>query len=324
MSEAVSRMRTLGSSGPNLAPLGIGTWIMGGAWRMGWGPQQDDESIRTLHDAWDRGINWVDTAPIYGLGHAEELTGRALAGRDDVLVFTKCGMQWDAAGHLGAIDLRPDAIRAECEASLRRLDREVIDLYQLHFPDPTIPIEESWGTMAELVDEGRVRWVGLSNHSVDEVRRAHALRPVDSVQARLHLLDQRNTVDLLPWCQHADVGVLAYSPLASGLLAGPVQRSTLAHDDWRREDARFALEQRGASDVLAAMQRLAPGQTTATAAIAWVVAQSGVTAAIVGARSTDELVALEAAANLTLTPEVVRTLAESAGEVAFEERPQWR
>ncbi|MFT5222142.1 MAG: aryl-alcohol dehydrogenase-like predicted oxidoreductase [Glaciecola sp.] len=324
LSDEVGRLRALGSRGPDIATVGIGTWIMGGAWRMGWGPQDDAQSIHTLREAWAAGVNWVDTAPIYGLGHAEIITGRALQGHDDVLVFSKCGMPWNDEGELGPIDLRPETIERECDDSLRRIGRDVIDLYQLHFPDPVVPVEESWGAMTDLVTKGKVRWLGLSNHTLGEVQLAHAVRPVDSVQARLHLLDQRNTGDLLPWCAKEGVGVLAYSPLASGLLASEVDVAMLADDDWRRSDERFAIERSGAGAVLDAMATEVPGTSPVTVAVAWLLAQDGLTAAIVGARTTQEVEALLIARELPLSAEAATIIAAAAGRVAFQERPLWR
>ncbi len=290
------RMRRLGSSGPELSTVGFGSWAVGGPWKFGWGPVDDDESVAAIRYAVEQGVNWVDTAAVYGLGHSEEVVGRAVApfrAGEDVLVFTKCGRNWVGRPE-GVIenDLRPASIRAECEDSLRRLGVERIDLYQIHWPDWTTgtALEESWGTMAELVDEGKARWIGVSNFDVEQLERCEAIRHVDSVQPPLSLLARGARTTVLPWAAEHGTGVLVYSPMGSGLLTGAFDAERIARldpDDWRRHSPLFSEPLLGRN--LALVERLRPlaerlGTTLPALAVAWTLAQPGVTAAIVGAR----------------------------------------
>ena len=290
------RTRRLGRSGPELSTVGFGSWAVGGPWKFGWGPVDDDESVAAIRYAVEQGVNWVDTAAVYGLGHSEKVVGRAVepfrAG-EDVLVFTKCGRNWVGRPE-GVIenDLRPSSIRVECEDSLRRLRVERIDLYQIHWPDWTTgtALEESWGTMAALVDEGKARWIGVSNFDVEQLGRCEAIRHVDSVQPPLSLLARGARGTVLPWAAEHGTGVLVYSPMGSGLLTGAFDAERIAHldpDDWRRHSPLFSEPLLGRN--LALVERLRPlaerlGTTLPALAVAWTLAQPGVTAAIVGAR----------------------------------------
>ena len=315
--------RRLGASGPSITCAGVGCWAMGGPWQMGWGPQDDEASVATIRAAVEAGVNWVDTAPIYGYGHSEEVVGQALKNRPDVQAFTKCTMRFTKPGEPVWTDLSPSSIRIECEQSLRRLGREHLDLLQLHFPDPAFPIEETWSGMAELKAEGKAKALGISNHTLDAVCRAHAVHPVDAVQLRLHLLDQRNLRDLLPWCADNGVGVIVYSPLASGLLTGTFDQKSVAEDDWRRRDERFLAEQRMAPAALEAIAELFPGRSPAEVALAWVVAQPGVTGVICGLRSPAEVPGMIR----SLDGFVASDLDELGRRLATEamtERPGWR
>ena len=291
------RTRLLGDSGPELSTVGFGSWAVGGPWRFGWGAVDDDESIAAIRHAVELGVNWVDTAAVYGLGHSEEVVGRALSPYrigDEVFVFTKCGRRWEgrAEGEIGN-DLRPESIREECESSLRRLGVERIDLYQVHWPDRTTgtPIEDSWATLAALVEEGKVRWIGVSNFDVELLARCDAVRHVDSVQPTLSMLARGVRGTVLPWASEHGTGVLCYSPLASGILSGRFDRERLqALDagDWRRGSPAF--QEPIVSRSLAFVDRLKVvadglGVELAALAVAWVLAQPGVTAAIVGART---------------------------------------
>ena len=290
----------LGSTGFEITRVGLGAWaIGGGGWQGGWGPQDDAESVAAIHHAMERGINWIDTAAAYGLGHAEEVVGQAVAAvpeADRPLVFTKCGLIWEEGGTTVTNSLAPASIRRECEDSLRRLGVEVIDLYQMHWPtwDET-PIEESWATMAALVDEGKVRSIGLSNFSVEELDRCHAVRPVETLQPELNLINREAAEDRLPWASERGVGVIAYSPMASGLLTGRFsaeRAASLPDDDWRRDHANFQEPQLARN--LELVERLRPvadrvGASLPELSIAWTLSWPAVSGAIVGARSPEQV-----------------------------------
>ena len=290
--------RALGRNGPEITALGLGTWALAGQYRFGWGPVDDDESVAAIRRAVEAGVNWIDTAATYGDGHSEEVVGRALEPfrvGEEVLVFTKCGRPWrDGEVYF---DLRPKSIRAECEASLRRLQVERIDLYQFHWPDYATgtPVEESWGTMVELVDEGKVRWLGVCNFDIARLQAIEAIRHVDSLQPPLSLLNRYSRRELVPWALENGTGVIAYSPMASGLLTGSFNREgldRLAEDDWRRNAPPF--QEPMLSQNLALVDALEPiatrlGTTVASVALAWVLAVPGVTGAIVGGRRPSQL-----------------------------------
>jgi aryl-alcohol dehydrogenase-like predicted oxidoreductase len=305
------QFRNLGSQGPGISVIGVGTWAIGGpASPFNWGPQDDDESIAALHRALDAGINWVDTAAVYGLGHSEEIVGQVVRERGEgVLVFTKCGRNWYGGKERAPVnDLRPASIRFELQQSLKRLGRDHVDLYQFHRPDDATGtlVEESWSTMAELVEEGTVRWAGVSNFTLDLLERCERIRHVDSLQPPLSLINRTALRELLPWCEAHGTGVLAYSPLQSGLLSGTfdAQRlQALAPDDWRRRNPEFVEPRLSAN--LALAERLRPiaerhGVEVPAVAVAWVLEQPGVTGAIVGARRPSQLDAWLAAGTLRL------------------------
>jgi aryl-alcohol dehydrogenase-like predicted oxidoreductase len=304
------QFRNLGSQGPGISVLGVGAWAIGGpAGPFNWGPQDDDESTAALHRAFDAGVNWVDTAAIYGLGHSEQIVGQVVRERGEgVLVFTKCGRRWDAGQGSVVTDLRPASIRSELQQSLKRLGRDHVDVYQFHWPDTTTgtPVEESWTTMAELVQEGGVRWAGVSNFTVDLLERCERIRHVDSLQPPLSLLNRGALRDLLPWCEAHGTGVIAYSPLQSGLLSGAFDAkrvARLAEGDWRRDNPDFSEPRLSAN--LALVERLRPvaerhGVEVAAVAVAWVLEQPGMSGAIVGARRPSQLDAWLAAGTLRL------------------------
>jgi aryl-alcohol dehydrogenase-like predicted oxidoreductase len=313
------KSRPLGSAGPEISVLGIGSWAAGGPGLAGWGNQDDRDSIRAIQRAVERGANWIDTAPAYGLGHAEEVVGRTLRSMTEQqapLVFTKCGLRWTGTGY--ANDLRPSAIRRECQASLRRLGRDQIDVYFVHWPDASRPIEEAWTQMARLVDEGLVRWLGLSNCGVDELTRCEVIRHVDCVQPRLNLLDQQSAAELLPASHAAGTGAVVYSPMASGLLTGRLTKDKVAafdDGDWRRRSPDFAEPKLSAT--LAVVERLelvakSAGTSLPALAVAWVLTVAGVSGAIVGARSPDQVDDWIGAAELELEPERITQLAALA------------
>ena len=315
--------RKLGSDGPELTTVGFGAWAIGGPWRFGWGEVDDDESVVAIRHAVDHGVNWVDTAAVYGLGHSEEVVGRALepyAVGEDVYVFTKCGRSWYGRPE-GVIDndLRPESIRHECEQSLRRLGVERIDLFQIHWPDWTTgtALEESWGTMAELVDEGKARWIGVSNFDVEQLERCEAVRHVDSLQPPLSLLARGARHTVIPWAREHGTGVIVYSPMASGILTGAFDRERVAgleEGDWRRGAPAFNEPQ--LSRNLDLVERLRPladrlGVGLPALAVAWALAQPGVTAAIVGARQRRHVDGWLPAARLELGETELRELDES-------------
>src|SRR6266404_5790054 len=212
--------KKLGSSDIQITPIGIGAWaIGGGGWAFGWGPQDDDDSIAAIHAALDRGINWIDTAAVYGLGHSEEVVARALVDRSQKpYVFTKCARVWNERGEIGK-SLKADSIRREVEASLRRLQLERIDLYQIHWPEPDEQIEEGWTELAKLKAEGKVRHIGVSNFNVEQMRRAAAIAPITSLQPPYSRVSSEIEESILPYCAANSIGVLAYSPMKSGLLS---------------------------------------------------------------------------------------------------------
>ena len=261
ISAAMISTAELGRSGASFTRLGLGTWAIGGPWLFGWGPVDDAESIGAICRAIEEGINWIDTAPVYGDGHAEEVVRRALKGYApgrDVFVCTKCGRRTRPDGSPYG-DLRPESIRADCEASLRRLGVERIDLYQIHWPDVDsgAPLEDSWSTMAELVNEGKVRWIGVSNFGSERLERCEAIRHVDSLQPPLSIVQRGALREVIPWAAAHQTGVIVYSPMASGLLSGSFDRDrlkTLPPDDMRRRRPEFTEPQ--LSKNLALVERL--------------------------------------------------------------------
>jgi aryl-alcohol dehydrogenase-like predicted oxidoreductase len=314
----------LGRSGPVFTRLGLGTWAIGGPWRFGWGPVDDAESVATIRAAVEAGISWVDTAAIYGLGHSEEIVGRALDGYatgDEVFVCTKCGRRTLPDGSPYG-DLRPESIREDCEASLRRLGVERIDLYQIHWPDldTGAPLEDSWATMAELADEGKVRWIGVSNFDVEQLLRCEAIRHVDSLQPSLSLLQRGALTDLIPAAAAQGTGVIVYSPMASGLLSGTFDRdrlAALASDDMRLARPEFAEPVLSRNLELVERLRAIAGRLEATVAelaIAWTLAQPGVTGTIVGARRPDQLDRWIGAGRLALSHEERRAIDAAIAE----------
>jgi aryl-alcohol dehydrogenase-like predicted oxidoreductase len=314
--------RPLGLGGPEISAVGFGAWAIGGGdWAFSWGPQDDNAAIAAILHAVERGVTWVDTAAVYGLGHSEELVGRACAripAEQRPLIFTKCGLRWEEGQRRGSPrrDLRPESIRWECEASLRRLGVEVIDLYQFHWPDETgTPVEESWGTVLELVAEGKVRAGGVSNFDVALLERCEAVGHVTSAQPPLSLIDRRAAADVLPWCGAPGTGVIVYSPMHSGLLTGAFSAdrvAELAEDDWRRRAADFnppLLERNLAlvDGLRPIAQRLGVGLPAL--AVAWTLAFPEVSGAIVGARSPEQVDGWIPAAGLELGPDELMEIA---------------
>ncbi len=302
------RTRTLGASDLRVTTVGLGTWAVGGPGEMGWGEQDDAASIAAIHRAVEAGVNWIDTAPVYGFGRAETVVGRALAALGESerpLVFTKCGLVWDEAGEHQ--NLTPESIRRECDQSLRRLGVDRIDLYQIHVPDPAgPPIEESWGAVLELIKTGKVRHGGVSNFDTRQLDRCEAVGHITSSQPPLSLIARGALATQIPWCERNQTGVIVYSPLQAGLLTGRFtaeRAASLAADDWRSRAAEF--RQPNLARNLALADALRPiaerhGVSVAAVAVAWTTAQPGVTAAIVGARSPEQVDGWIAAADLEL------------------------
>ena len=304
------KTKQLGNSDLFITPVGFGSWAIGGAgWQFGWGKQNDDESVAAIYRALELGVNWIDTAAVYGLGHSEEIVARALEswpGRRPY-VFTKCGLKWDAQGQTHEV-LKGASIRQECEDSLRRLKVDAIDLYQIHWPvDDMKELEEGWSTMAQLQREGKVRWIGVSNFNVEQMDRAQAIAPITSLQPRYSLVHPEVDAEILPYCLFEGIGTIVYSPMASGLLTGAMTReriSKLPEDDWRKHHPDF--NEPALSKNLALVERLrnvgerhsvSPGAV----AIAWTLRHPGVTGAIVGARKPEQVDESVAAANVHLT-----------------------
>ncbi|MFL5338710.1 MAG: aldo/keto reductase [Gemmataceae bacterium] len=300
--------RQLGNSDLHITPIGFGSWAVGGGdWAFAWGAQDDRDSVAAIREALDLGVNWIDTAPVYGLGHSEEVVGRALQGlAERPYVFTKCERVWDEKRQIGK-SLKADSIRRECEASLRRLKLERIDLYQMHWPEPDEDVEEGWATMAKLKDEGKVRWIGVSNFTVEHLERAAKIAPVTSLQPPYSLVRREIEAAVLPYCVQHGIGVLAYSPMASGLLTGAMTRQRIAAlpaDDWRKEKNRQFQEPLLTRnlELVELLKEIAAkdGRTPGEIAIAWVLREPGVTAAIVGSRKPGQLRQLVGAAGLHL------------------------
>jgi len=312
--------RPLGSSGLNITTVGFGSWAVGGGgWSFGWGPQDDSESIATMRHALDLGINWIDTAAVYGLGHSEEVVGRLLHDLPESqrpFIFTKCGLTWDSKNPMVEPRrvLKPDSIRRECEASLRRLGIERIDLYQFHWPDPDTPAEDSWSEMDKLVKEGKVRAAGVSNFSTDLLERCEKIRHVDSLQPPFSLINRKAGEKEIPWCEKHHTGVICYSPMQSGLLTEGFTTSRvsrMAADDWRRRSAEF--NEPNLSRNLALRDALQPiaqrhGASVSAVAIAWTLAWPGVTGAIVGARTPAQVDGWIQAATLELSAADLREI----------------
>lgn len=298
-----------------ITPLGIGAWAMGGTgYAFAWGSQDDQDSIAAIHHALDRGMNWIDTAAVYGLGHSEEVVAKALQGvTNRPYVFTKCERAWNADGQVTP-SLKAESIRKECEDSLRRLKVDLIDLYQVHWPQPEEDIEEGWTTMAELQREGKVRHIGVSNFSVEQMRRAQAIAPITSLQPPYSLIRRDIEEEILPFCQENNIGVLVYSPMASGLLTGAMTKERIANlpaDDWRSRAEAFQepklTHHLAVADELRAIAAR-HGRTAGEAAVAWTLRHPAVTAAIVGLRRADQVDGVAGAMDFRLSDAEIERL----------------
>ena len=319
------RRRKLGDSELELTPIGFGAWAIGGGdWAFGWGAQDDNQSVAAILRALELGINWIDTAAVYGLGHSEKVVARALAEyghRHEVIVATKCGLRWGKNRNIRPT-LKAESVRQEVEESLRRLKVEVIDLYQIHWPNPDPQIEEGWGMMPRLVKEGKIRYAGVSNFSGEQMARAEAIFPVTSLQPPFSMVERSAEVDALPYCREHDVGVVAYSPMQAGLLTGAFSAERLAQlepGDWRRGSPAF--EEPCFSKILELVRRLQPlargwGYTMAQLALAWVLAQPGLTSAIVGGRNPGQVEETARAGAWELEAEQLEQVDKILAEVA--------
>jgi aryl-alcohol dehydrogenase-like predicted oxidoreductase len=313
--ELKMQTRKLGNSDLLITPVGYGAWAIGGSgWQFGWGSQDDNDSIAAIHLSLELGVNWIDTAAVYGLGHSEEVVARALKSWPGPrpYVFTKCGLRWDSQGKVRKVSTA-DSIRREIEDSLRRLSVEVIDLYQIHWPpDPdSAELEEGWSTLASLQQQGKLRWIGVSNFNVQQLRRAQGIAPVTSLQPPYSLVHREIEDQVLPYCLREGIGVLVYSPMASGLLTGAMTRERAANlpdDDWRKTHPDFT--EPLLSRNLALVQRLEGigrrrNRPAGEVAIAWTLHNPAVTGAIVGARNARQAKGVMRAGELHLRDEEV-------------------
>jgi len=317
-------VRQLGTTDMEITRVGFGAWATGGGgWAYGWGPQDDEESLAAMNRALERGVNWVDTAAVYGLGHSEEVVGRMLRGRsaaDRPYVFTKCGLVWDEKDPMkdAARTLAPKSIRRECEASLRRLGVERIDLYQFHRPDDFgVPVEESWRTMVQLVEEGKARAIGVSNFDNSLLRKCEAIRHVDSLQPPLSLIRRDAAAAEIPWCNSHRAGVIVYSPMQAGILTDTFSLERvkkMADDDWRKHSENFQTPRLEKNILLRdSLKPIAVRHQTTVAAVAlaWTLAWPAVTGAIVGARAPAQVDGWIDAATLTLTTDDLEEIASA-------------
>ena len=315
--EISAKTRQLGDSDMQLTAIGFGAWAIGGGdWQFAWGSQDDNDSIAAIQHALDLGINWIDTAAVYGLGHSEEVVAKALAGRSTKpYIFTKCSMVWDDKRQVGN-SLKRDSIRKEMEASLRRLRVDAVDLYQIHWPNPESDIEEGWETLAKLKQEGKTRFIGVSNFSVAQMERAAKIAPITSLQPPYSMLNRNVEAEILPYCEKHNVGVINYSPMVSGLLTGAMTKERAANfpkDDWRRNNAKFQEPQLNRNLELVELLReigRPHGRGPGEVAIAWTLRQPAVTAAIVGARSPKQIDGIVGAATFRLRPEDIARIEE--------------
>lgn len=304
------KKRKLGWTDLEFTVIGFGSWAMGGGgWKFGWGPQDDKESIDAIHRAVDLGVNWIDTAAVYGLGHSEEIVGKAIKGLSPrPFIATKCERVWDEKGNIYG-SLKRESIRREVEASLRRLQIDVIDLYQIHWPDPDEDIEEGWSEMSRLVEEGKVRYIGVSNFSVSQMERIRKIHPIASLQPPYSMLKRGVEAEILPYCAKHNIGVIVYSPMQKGLLTGAITRERVAQfapDDHRRNDPQFQEPELSINiELVEKLRGIAAryGRTPAQLAVAWVLRRPEVTAAIVGIRRPSQIEEIVPAADFEISPE---------------------
>lgn len=313
--------RKLGFTDLHLTEIGFGAWAIGGGnWEFGWGPQDDQEAIDAIRRALELGVNWIDTAAVYGLGHSEELVAKAVEGkRDDVIIATKCSLIWDDSRKVDS-SLRRESVRREAEDSLRRLNTDVIDLYQIHWPNDDEHIEEGWEEIGRLKEEGKIRYGGVSNFMIDHLERAQAIHPIASLQPNYSMFRRSIENAQMPWCREHNVGIVAYSPMASGLLTGKWKEKKIADNDWRNRAGEFQSPNLEAN--LEFVDHLRPiaekyDKTVAQLSVAWVLRNPEVTSAIVGARRPSQIEETVKASGWSIEQEDLDTI-----ETLLEQRKQ--
>ena len=318
--------RKLGNSGLNITPVGFGAWAVGGGgWEYAWGPQEDGDSIAAIHGALELGVNWIDTAAVYGLGHSEEVVARALIGwrGPRPYVFTKCILSWDSSRKITP-NFSAKSVRQECENSLRRLQASAIDLYQMHWPpvDSGPGLEEAWQTMASLQKEGKVRWIGVSNFDVAQIKRAQKIAPVSSLQPPYSILRRQVEEETLPYCLQQGIGVIVYAPMFSGMLTGAMTReraAALPADDFRSRNPEFKEPKLSKNlELVEVLKKIGArhGREAGEVAIAWVLGNPAVTGAIVGARNAKQAEGVMRAGDFRLTPEEIAEVETASSSLA--------
>ncbi len=313
--------KPLGNSDLHITPIGFGAWaIGGGGWAFGWGAQDDQDSVEAIQRSLDLGVNWIDTAAIYGLGHSEEVVAKALKGRTDrPYIFTKCSMIWNEKGEISR-SLKKNSIRQEVEASLQRLNVETIDLCQIHWPSPEPELEEGWTALAKLKDEGKIRYIGVSNFNVEQLQRAQAIAPITSLQPPYSLVNRQVETEILPFCQQHNIGVIVYSPMQSGLLTGtmtPERIAKMPNDDWRKQSKEFQEPRLSRNLKLVEVLRQIGqehGRSPGEVAIAWTLHNSAVTAAIVGGRNAKQVEGIIGAGEFRLDKPAIDKINSFLGE----------
>ena len=315
------KTRKLGYSDLHLTPIGLGTWAMGGGdWKFGWGDQDDAASIASVHQALDAGVNWIDTAAIYGHGHAERVVGKAIQDRrDDVLIATKCGRVWEGESREIGKSLRRESVHREVDVSLQRLGIDCIDLYQIHWPEPDEEIEEGWGAVAELVEAGKIRYAGVSNFNMEQLKRIQPIHPVTSLQPPYSMLRREVEEEILSYCRENQIGIVAYSPMQAGLLTGRFSKErvqNLPANDWRKANPFFTSPQLEAN--LSIIEQLRPVAaqmeiTLPQLALAWVLRRSEMTAAIAGARRPEQILETVKAVEIVIPDELLLKIERMLG-----------
>jgi aryl-alcohol dehydrogenase-like predicted oxidoreductase len=312
--------RQLGKNGPRITAIGFGAWAIGGPWQWGWGSVNDKESIEAINTAIENGINWIDTAAVYGYGHSEKVVGQAIKGiREEVFLASKCGMINDGSGN-AIINNDPENIRKECEESLKRLNTDYIDLYQIHWPDEKVDVERSWEMMVQLKDEGKVKYIGVCNFDVNLLMRCMKIERVQSLQPPYSLLRRNVENEILPYCLQNEIGVVVYSPMQAGLLTGKFDINKLAPDDWRRKGASF--REPNLSKALKLVEKLRPiaeskNISVGNLAVSWVLSNNVVTSAIVGARNSEQVKENVKAADIKLSERELEKIRSILNEISL-------